>query len=72
MRIFTTRDDVSKYIELLVASKDVPLLFDVFVRDTWRSINKTYPSIRASFYSQLREKGLFDQYIRRVRELGLP
>jgi hypothetical protein len=70
MRVFTSKQDVQKYVELLVASKDSPL-FDVFVKDTWRSINRTFPSLRAEFFELLREKGLFDEYVKRVKQLIL-
>jgi hypothetical protein len=70
MRIFTSKQDVRKYVDLLVASKDSPL-FDVFVRDTWFSINRAFPGLRAEFFEALRENGLFDVYVKRVKQLLL-
>jgi hypothetical protein len=71
MRLFPDKDTARQYVDLLVASKDTPFVFDLLVKDTWLNIKKTFPSVRSVFLSSLKEKGLFDFYMKRVKELGL-
>jgi hypothetical protein len=68
MRIFGDKETARKYVDLLASSQDT-IIFDMLVKDTWISIKKTLPGIRAEFFQGLREKGLLEKYLRRVEEL---
>jgi hypothetical protein len=68
MRIFGDKETARKYVDLLVSSQDT-IIFDILVSDTWKSIKKALPGIRAEFFSQLREKGLLEKYLKRVEEI---
>jgi hypothetical protein len=68
MRIFGDKETARKYVDLLVSSQDT-IIFDLLVKDTWKSIKKALPGIRAEFFAGLREKGLLEKYLKRVEEL---
>ncbi|MGB9811940.1 MAG: hypothetical protein ACPLSN_09615 [Dictyoglomus turgidum] len=69
MRIFTSKTTAQKYVELLYASQGTPL-WDMLVKDTWLSIQKTFPGVRAAFFAGLQEKGLLEKYLKRAEELA--
>ena len=69
MRIFTDKATARKYVELLYASQDTPI-WDMLVKDTWKSIQRTFPGIRAEFFAGLQEKGILQKYLKRAEELA--
>ena len=68
MRIFGDKETAKRYVDLLVSSQDT-IIFDILVKDTWQSVKRTLPGIRAEFFAGLREKGLLEKYLKRVEEL---
>ena len=68
MRIFSDKETAHRYVDLLVASQDT-LIFDILVKDTWISVKRTLPGVRAEFFAGLREKGILEKYLKRVEEL---
>jgi hypothetical protein len=68
MRIFGDKETAKKYVDLLFASQDT-IIFDILVKDTWQSVKRTLPGIRAEFFAGLREKGILEKYLKRVEEI---
>jgi hypothetical protein len=68
MRIFADKQTARKYVELLVAAQDT-IIFDMLVKDTWESVKRTLPGVRAEFFAGLQEKGLLEKYLKRAQEL---
>jgi hypothetical protein len=71
MKIFIDKQAARRYVDLLVASQNAPIVFDMLVKDTWINVKKTLPGVRAEFLAALQDKHLFDVYMKRVKELGL-
>jgi hypothetical protein len=69
MRIFSDKATAKKFVDLLVASQNTPL-WEMLVKDTWESIQKTYPGVRAEFFAGLQEKGLLEKYLKTAQELS--